>query len=149
MKKLFVKIGEMKFGMAPEILVTMGLGSCVGVAIYDERKKMGALLHFLLPENTKGDSNVFKFGDTGIRETIKVLESRGSVRGMLKAKIVGGALMFAQLLKNIEIARKVLEEEGVKLVGEDTGGDYGRSMEFYLDTGDVKVSSYKMGEKTI
>ena len=158
MKKLFVKIGEMKFGRSPDVLATMGLGSCVGVAIYDERKKVGALLHFLLPENVRGDSNLFKFGDTGIRETIRVLEGIGANRGILKAKIVGGALMFAQLLKNpenaigkrnIEMAKKVLKEEGIKLVSDDTGGDYGRSMEFYLDSGEVKVSSYKMGEKVI
>ena len=158
MKKIFVKIGEMKYGEAPDILVTMGLGSCVGVALYDTRKKRGALLHFLLPEKTRDDDNPFKYGNTGIRETLKFLEDRGSIKSDLEAKIVGGSVMFAQLLKNpdsaigkrnIEIARKILKQEGVSITGEDVGGDYGRSMEFNLESGEVRVTSYKAGEKVI
>jgi len=158
MKRIFVKIGEMKYGETPDILITMGLGSCVGVAIYDARKKRGALLHFLLPEKNRDDDNPFKYGNTGIRETLKFLVNRGSIKSDLEAKIVGGSVMFAQLLKNsdsaigkrnIEIARQTLEQEGVSITGEDVGGDYGRSMEFNLESGEVRVTSYKAGEKVI
>lgn len=158
MDKIFVKIAEMKTGKSPNIIVTMGLGSCVAVSFYDRDSKFGGLLHFLLPENPTNDSNFFKYGDSGISEMIKCFKNNGSLLQNIEAKIVGGSIMFTQLLKstenavgprNVKIAKEILEKHKIRVVSEDTGGDYGRSIEFYLETGEVKVSSYKTGIKII
>jgi len=158
MDKIFVKIAEMKTGKAPSVIITMGLGSCVAVTFYDRKNKTGGLLHFLLPENPTNDSSYFKYGDTGIKEMIRIFRNNGSRIEDIEAKIVGGSVMFTQLLKNtdnavgprnVKIAKEILEKSGIRIVGEDTGGDYGRSVEFYLETGELKVSSYKTGIKII
>lgn len=158
MDKIFVKIAEMKISNSPNVIITMGLGSCVAVSLYDKTSKIGGLLHFLLPENPSNDSNLFKYGDSGINEMIKHLKKNGTQLENLEAKIVGGSIMFSQLLKstenavgprNVKIAKEILEKYGIKIVREDTGGDYGRSVEFYLETGELKVSSYKTGIKLI
>ncbi len=158
MDKIFVKIAEMKAGKAPSVIITMGLGSCVAVSLYDRANKFGGLLHFLLPENPSNDSNYFKYGDSGIKEMIKYFRNNGSKLENIEAKIVGGSIMFTQLLKstenavgprNVKIAKEILEKHNIRIVSEDTGGDYGRSVEFYLETGELKVSSYKTGIKII
>ncbi len=158
MNKILVKIAELKVEKAPNVIVTMGLGSCVAVTFYDKVNKIGGLLHFLLPENPSNDSNYFKYGDTGIREMIKYFKNIGTRLEDIDAKIIGGSIMFSQLLKstdnavgprNVKIAKEILERNKIRIVGEDTGGDYGRSVEFYLETGEIKISSYRTGIKII
>jgi len=158
MKKLFVKVGDMKVAENSSLLVTLGLGSCVAVTIYDPEKRIGALLHFLLPEGDRKESSPFKYGDNGIEMMIKTLENLGAQRNKMVAKLFGGALMFAQLIKtpedsigvrNLKKAREILNRLNIPIVGEDTNGDYGRSIEFNLIDGSVRVSSYKKGVKVI
>jgi len=161
MEKINVRIADMKIGKSPDIMVSYGIGSCVVVSIFDRKKKIGGVLHFVLPEY-KGSSrivkNPYRYGAIGIKLMIKKLVAEGASKDNLVAKIAGGSVMFPGLLKNpgnaigkrnIEIARKVLSNEKIKIEGEDTGGDYGRSVEFDLDTGILRIRSYKGGERSI
>ncbi|RKX71795.1 chemotaxis protein CheD [candidate division TA06 bacterium] len=150
-------IGEFIIAKNPSILITNGLGSCIAVALYDKKNKSGGLLHFLLPDSSLSVdvSNPAKFADMGIDQLVYQLVENGSNINNLCAKIIGGANMFSQLPRhalkpigerNIASARLNLERQGIPIISEDVGANYGRSIEFHLDTGIVIVKSYKMGK---
>ena len=94
-----IKVGmaDIKVCKAPDALTTLGLGSCVGICLWDSSLKIGGLAHIMLPDSRKlkNNSNIYKFADTGIDELIRLLSLQGAVRSRLRAKIVGGAQMFA------------------------------------------------------
>ena len=140
-------MGEMiKVGMAdlqvcksPDVLTTLGLGSCVGVALYDPITKVSGLLHLMLPDSTKirNNENLAKFADTGIQELIRQMLLLGATRSRIVAKIAGGAQMFAMkstndLLRvgerNIEAAKENLMKSNIRIIVEDTGFNYGRTV---------------------
>ena len=153
-------MGEViKVGMAdlnvcknPNIITTLGLGSCIGIALYDPVTKIGGLAHIMLPDSTKmrNNSNIAKFADTGIRELLKRMLQAGANRYSLEAKIAGGARMFAvrrsSLIgnigeKNTIAAKEILKELNIKLVAEDTGLNFGRTVELHCDTGDFYIKA--------
>ncbi len=155
-----IKIGiaELKIASTPNILATYGLGSCVAVCLYDARSKIGGLSHFMLPDSTcaRNTENLAKFGDSAIHLLCEKMVKAGAVQRRLKAKLVGGASMFKFLsktinmgLRNIEIAHKELEALNIPIIAEAVGGNYGRSVKFYTDTGIVYVHSLNKGDKTI
>ena len=98
-------MGEMiKVGMAdlkvckyPDNLTTIGLGSCIGIAMYDPSTKVTGLAHIMLPDSTaiRNNTNIAKFADTGIQELYDQMIKKGANRARLVAKIAGGAKMFA------------------------------------------------------
>ena len=94
-----IKVGmaDLKVCVSPDAVTTLGLGSCVGIAIRDPVTKIGGLAHIMLPDSSqvRQNSNKAKFADTGIDELIKVMTAAGASRGRLTAKIAGGAQMFA------------------------------------------------------
>lgn len=153
----------------PHVLASFGLGSCVGVALYDEKKKIGGLAHIMLPDS-KAISRPGKpgrYADTAIRAMVKEMERLGSRRKDIKAKMAGGACMFTipgatnprnvpgpaigmQIgERNIEAAKKTLQELKIPLVAEDTGGNYGRTLRFNVSDGRVVISSIKHGTKEL
>ena len=148
-----VGIAQMDVVRVPKTIRTSGLGSCVGVVLYDESTKTAGMIHVMLPDSTLGkvDSlNVAKFADTGIEELISRLTKMGASRNSLVAKIAGGAQMFAfksnnDMLRigdrNIEATKEKLKTEGIKIIAEDTGLNYGRTIEFYPETGELWVKS--------
>ena len=153
-----VGIAELKIASFPDILATYGLGSCVAVCLYDAKSKIGGLSHFMLPDSTctRNLDNLAKFGDSAICLLCEKMVKAGAVRRHLKAKLVGGASMFKFLsktinmgLRNIEIAHKELEALNIPIIAEAVGGNYGRSVKFYTDTGIVYVHSLNKGDKTI
>jgi chemotaxis protein CheD len=149
-----VKMAEYSVGKSPDILITIGLGSCIGVALYDSTTKIGGLVHIMLPENRKGLKPA-KFADTGIPYLVDKMIEAGASRRNIVAKIAGGARMFASAgdlniqvgQRNIEAVSRVLEEMNIKVVASDVGEDYGRTMEFYTENGKVLIRSYKKGKK--
>ncbi|MFW5984751.1 MAG: chemotaxis protein CheD [Halanaerobiaceae bacterium] len=152
-----VRMAEMNVGDAPDVLITIGLGSCVGVAIYDYIKKIGGLVHIMLPENRK-NSRPAKYADTGIPYLIEEMTSLGARRRNLKAKIAGGARMFNIAddnssmnigARNVEAVREVLHTEKIELQGEDVGKDYGRSMRFFTLDGRVVITSHQKEDVTL
>lgn len=92
-----VGIADMNVVKAPQTIRTSGLGSCVGLVLYDSYAQIAGLLHVMLPSSSleKTDRiNVAKFADTGVRALIERLEAEGAGTRILKAKIAGGAQMF-------------------------------------------------------
>ncbi len=149
-----IKVGmaDLKTGKGTDVLTTLGLGSCIGLTFYDPTSKIGGLVHYMLPDSTKlkNNSNIAKFGDTGIRELYNQVIAMGASRYRLVAKIAGGAKMFEVSGlsgignvgdRNAEAAKKILKELGVKLIAEDTGLNYGRTVELHCDTGEFYVKS--------
>lgn len=155
-----VGIADLNIAKSPDILVTLGLGSCVGVALYDKVTKIGGLAHVMLPDSTQARSsqNPAKFADTAIPLLIEKMERAGASKSRLVAKIAGGAQMFSfsdknlQLSigkRNVEAVKAVLAEQKIPLVAEDTGGSYGRSVELHTDSGKFIVRTVGHGIKEL
>jgi len=153
-----IKIRMAEYGVveAPGRLVTIGLGSCVGITLYDPRSRVGGMIHVMLPENKKGLKPA-KYADTGLPLLVDELEDEGAKRSRLVAKIAGGAAMFSISdnsslnvgERNVEKVRQILNDMDVEIAGEDVGEDYGRTMKFSAEDGEVVVSSHKKGEITL
>jgi chemotaxis protein CheD len=157
-KKIKVKIADIAVGTSPQILTTFGLGSCVAVMLYDPVAKVGGMNHFLLPtesSSSRGKKNPAKFSDSGIEILLRKINDLGGKKERLVAKLVGGANMFPSLTKNsigqknVDAALKILNKHSITVSSMDTGGNWGRSVEFHLSDGNVIVKSYKRGEKRI
>ncbi|NLT94240.1 MAG: chemotaxis protein CheD [Clostridia bacterium] len=157
-----IKVGmaDLAVCKAPQKLITTGLGSCVGVCLYDLEKKVGGLAHIMLPDSTQAKSvqNVAKYADTGIVATIEKLMALGVDRSRILAKIAGGAQMFnfagtSNIMRigerNVEAVKKQLEQLKIKLVAEDTGGNFGRTIIFDPQNGQLHIRTINQGEKTI
>lgn len=147
-----VGIADYKVTLPPHRLITLGLGSCVGVALYDPVTKVGGLLHIMLPDSTQF-SNVTKpakFADTGILIMINDIERRGGRVGRLTAKLAGGAQMFSGLdekfilnigQRNSAMVRQILNKTGIRILAEELGGNRGRTMIFDTANGQVTIRS--------
>jgi len=154
--KLTVGIADMKLAKGSGVLITYALGSCIGLCFHDPVVRLGALLHIMLPLNMEaGRKNPLKYADTGIRETLRQMETKGAARSRITVKIAGGAKMFevsgGQLgnigLRNIESVHTILKKEGIRLLGENVGGNVARTLLFDVDSGQACIRSY--GRKDI
>lgn len=158
-----IKVGmaDLKVCKSPDGVTTLGLGSCVGIAIRDTALKIGGLAHIMLPDSTAikgGETNIPKFADTGIAELVRQLESMGAKRSRMTAKLAGGAMMFAFQNKsdlvrvgdrNVEAAKATLKKLQIPVLAEDTGETYGRTVIFYPETGDYVIRAVGKPEKVI
>ncbi len=155
-----VGISDLRVERAPAVLATYGLGSCLGIALYDPENRLGALAHTLLPAPRPGrdEDRRSKYVDTAIRLMVEELSALGAEPARLWAKIIGGANMFESLhpsaadgvgARNTRRARATLAELGIPLLAEEVGGNHGRTVFFDLVTGEVKVRSVRGGEKVI
>lgn len=159
MKEIKVEIGNFKIG-TNSLLIAFGLGSCIGVFLYDPIKKTGALGHVLLPGISEDDSMIKqrKYCFNLIEIMLEDLLHEGSQKESLIAKIAGGAHMFQFFStserrpigsKNVQSAKLKLQEEKIPLIGEDVGGDYGRTLVANTNTGIVIVKTVLHGIKEI
>ena len=157
-----IKVGmaDLNVCVSPDGITTIGLGSCVGIAIRDPVTKIGGLAHVMLPDSSaiKSNTNIPKFADTGIEELVKRVVAMGASRTRLVAKIAGGAQMFAFQSKsamvrvgerNVEASKKKLAELRIKILAEDTGDSYGRTVIFYPESGDFVIRAVGKPEKII
>ena len=137
-----IKVGmaDLKTAKAPNTLTTLGLGSCIGLTLYDPVTKIGGLVHYMLPDSTKlkNNTNIAKFGDTGIRELLRQVLALGANQRRLVAKIAGGACMFE--MSGLSSVGNVGELR-IPLIAEDTGLNYGRTVELDCETGDFRIKS--------
>lgn len=149
--KLIVGIADMKLAHNSGELITYALGSCVGICLYDPLVHLAALIHIMLPLNMEtGRKNPMKYADTGIRETLKMMEARGGMHTRITAKIAGGAKMFEVTggslgnigQRNIESVHISLKREGIRLLKEDVGGTVARTLLFDSATGQGRIRSY-------
>ncbi|MCR4568339.1 MAG: chemotaxis protein CheD [Pseudobutyrivibrio sp.] len=149
-----IKVGmaDLKICKAPDALTTIGLGSCIGIALYDPSTKISGLAHIMLPDSTqiRNNSNIAKFADTGIQKLYDDMLEAGANKAKLVAKIAGGAKMFEMSgstpginvgERNAEASRAKLKELGIRLIAEDCGLNYGRTVELYSETGEYYIKA--------
>lgn len=149
-----IKVGmaDLNVCTPPDAITTLGLGSCVGVVLFDPGKKISGMVHVMLPDSTKikNNENLAKFADTGIDELIRRMTAMGANRNALIAKIAGGAQMFAfnsnnDMLRvgerNVEATTNKLASLKIPIVAQDTGLNYGRTIEFYPESGELIIKS--------
>jgi chemotaxis protein CheD len=155
-----VKVADYAVARGPQVIATIGLGSCVAIALYDHDTRIGGLAHILLPNQamSRETGNPAKFPDTIVPLMLEEMRALGTRNARVCAKIVGGASMFGQLVsatginvgeRNVLATREALAASGVPIVGEDTGLDYGRSVYFHLADGRLEVRSLKKGDRVI
>ncbi len=143
-------MGGLKFAEPPDVLETL-LGSCVGIAVWDERSGCGGLAHAVLPDAQGKVAAPGKFVDTAVLELKKRLLERGASPYSLRAKVAGGAIMFGKSTetigtKNCEAALHYLQQQKIRVVAEHLGGDKGRVIRFSLKDWSVEV---EMGRKVV
>lgn len=157
MSNITIGIGDLKVCRAPDVLITYALGSCVGVCLLDSATSIGGLSHIMLPDSTAGTNGAttpMRFADTALPMLIRQMESMGANRSRLKAKIAGGATMFATASdkfnigeRNVAAVKKFLMANRIPILAEDTGLDYGRTQLFYPETGVMEIRAAAKGVK--
>ena len=159
-KKIIVGMADLNIGKGADILTTVGLGSCIGLTLYDPVTKVGGLVHYMLPDSkaVSNHSNIAKFCDSGVQELLKRVTMAGANRARLVAKIAGGAKMFAVAQessigsvgeRNAAAAKQILRQLNIRLIAEDTGLNFGRTVELHCDTGDFYIKAIKKPVKII
>jgi chemotaxis protein CheD len=151
-----VGIGACAVARSPVKLKTFGLGSCVGIVLYDRRERIGGLVHTMLPtiDNARIKDNSLKYTDSGIEYLVNEIIKKGSSIKRLEAKLVGGAKMFENWNmnigeRNIKSARNTLRRLQIPIVAEDTGKNYGRTVTLDTSTGDLLIRTILRGDKII
>ncbi len=158
-----IKVGmaDWKVCSGQDGLTTIGLGSCVGIAIRDPVTGVGGLAHIMLPSSAeiRNNENRFKFADTGIPDMVAEMVRQGAVKSRLVAKIAGGAQMFdfgskkdkmfSVGTRNVMASKKKLEELNIPLLAEDTGETYGRTVVFYPANGALIIRAVGKPEKNL
>ena len=139
-----IGIGEYRVGSFP--MMTIGLGSCIGLTLYDPNLRMGAMVHIMLPESAGRTDRPGKYVDTAVPLLVKELVALGCKNRSIVAKIAGGACMFEYFGTNLNIGERnagkvriLLQEHNIQLAAEDVGGKFGRSVTF-LPANDGKVT---------
>jgi chemotaxis protein CheD len=143
------------------VLKTTGLGSCVGLTLYDARAKVAGMAHVMLPSSDiarEGKLNIAKYADTAIPEMIQRMIALGAQVSRMEAKMAGGAQMFAfggssDTMRigprNVESCKDMLQTYKIPVKAEDTGGNYGRTIEFDCETGILLIRSVQQGVKEL
>ncbi|HWS30601.1 MAG TPA: chemotaxis protein CheD [Clostridia bacterium] len=160
MSNTIVGIAEMAVAGSPETITTLGLGSCVGIVLYDRIHKIGGLAHVLLPTAPAGEAvNIAKYADTAVNELVRRMTASGANPRLLTAKIAGGAHMFGATeqsdvmqvgKRNVEHSRIALEKNAIAVLAEDVGGTNGRTIVLDCETGSLTVrTAWPRTEKNI
>jgi chemotaxis protein CheD len=157
-----IKVGmaDLQSSRHPCVLTTLGLGSCVGIALYDSARKIAGLAHIMLPssQQAKNNSNIAKFADTAIYKLIDDMAKLGAVKTSLVAKLAGGAQMFSfseasEMMRigarNVIASKDILIGLKIPIIAEDTGGTYGRTIELYSENGRLMIKTIGHGVKEI
>ncbi len=157
--QITVGISDLNIARGGDILVTHALGSCVGICLYDTVSKVAGMSHILLPsiKDFRGaQTNRHKFADTAIEALIVKMEAAGAKKIFMRAKIAGGAQMFAATgnnalssigQRNVQAVKMELKRLGVPIFAEDTGQNYGRTQYFSSANGEMKIKSVNRGEQ--
>ncbi|AKA70333.1 chemotaxis protein CheD [Clostridium scatologenes] len=159
-KEIKVGIADLNTAFSPDRIITVGLGSCIGIAMYDNTKSLGGLAHIMLPDSTQFNNvtNPLKFANLAVPILIEKLEKLGASRRNLKAKIAGGASMFNFSDKSMIMdignrngiaVKNALKEYSIPIIGEDIGGNKGRTMILDTSNGDVKIKTVGMGVREL
>lgn len=158
-QEINVGISDMKLANSPIGLISYALGSCVGICIIDKTTQIAGMAHIMLPYNNNNEkANLFKYADTGISEMVRQMEKLGCLRSRMIAKIAGGAKMFdikgntaigSIGERNIAATKETLQSLKIKLYAEDVGLNYGRTIIFDSNTGNLTIKSFGKNLKII
>jgi chemotaxis protein CheD len=151
-RELVVRVADLRIGVGDDVLVTIGLGSCVAILLYDAEARVGGLAHVLLPSPAlaRADGNPAKFPQSAVPRLLELMTADGARRERITGRLAGGASMFAALAppgtvqmgeRNLVAARQALNAHGVPLVAESVGGDYGRTVRLRVGDGRIEVST--------
>jgi len=154
-----VGMADAKVAKDGDSLRTLGLGSCVGITLYDDILKIGGMAHIMLPvSNLDKEVNLAKFADTGVPYLLEMVLGMGAARARLKAKMAGGAQMFANAHglevirvgpRNIEAVQEMLEKLHIPIIASAVGGNFGRTIELDCQTGKLGIRTAQYGESVI
>jgi chemotaxis protein CheD len=157
-----IKVGmaDLKVSLHPSVLVTLGLGSCVGVALYEPDLRIIGMAHVMLPSSlqSRRRDNLAKFADTAIDKLVYDMVGLGAKKTAIVAKIAGGAQMFSfpnstDIMRigerNIAAVREVLKKHQILILSEDVGGNFGRTIELYSEDGRLVIKTIGHGVKEI
>lgn len=159
-RELLVKMAQLEVGRADDILLTVGLGSCVAIMLLDPVAKVGGMAHVLLPSPAlvRRDGMPGKFPQTAVPKLVELMAEQGADQRRIVARLAGGASMFAALAppgsiqmgeRNIVASRQALHVHGIPLVGEAVGADYGRTVRLVVGSGRIEVHSVTHGIQII
>lgn len=151
-EEIKVGIADYKLSIAPNRIITLGLGSCVGISLYDTFSDLGGLAHIMLPDSSQftNKTKIEKFADLAIPHMLKQLLEKGMRKRYTVAKIAGGASMFSFPDKkltmdigarNVIAVRKTLEILEIPIIAEDVGGNSGRNMVLDLEDKTVQIKT--------
>lgn len=145
-----VGMSQIVVAEAPDVLVSLGLGSCVAVCVYDYLLKVGGMAHVMLPDSslTKEVTTPGKYADTAVAHLLTILREKGVVQERMVVKIAGGAQMFSYQeldpkiqigTRNIIAVEENLAQAGLEVTNRSVGGNIGRSIFMDLETGAIRV----------
>jgi chemotaxis protein CheD len=157
---IIVGMADLNVVKSPGVLTTLGLGSCVGIALYDPINKIAGLAHIMLPNSKEmqQNGNVAKFADTALIRLLFEMKKQGANKNLIKAKIAGGAQMFAFNAKNdslrigdrnVEASLSNLKQQNIPVLAQDTGDNYGRTVELYAEDGSFLIKTIGHGSRYI
>jgi chemotaxis protein CheD len=159
-REIIVRVADLQVGGAGDLLMTVGLGSCIAIVLYDPGACVGGLAHVLLPSPalSKPDGNPAKSPHTAVPRLLELMARHGANPRRMTARLAGGASMFAALAppgtiqmgeRNVVASRQVINAHGIALVGEAVGGDFGRTVRLDVSEGTLEVRSVAHGVHTI
>ncbi len=142
----FLPPGEAYVSSIPKVVIETYLGSCIGVGLYDFSAHIGGVVHIILPTGSKEKESKYptRYASTGIPYLIKEMIGIGSSKEHLKAYLVGGASIVQDNninigVRNIKKAKEILSKEGIPIIKEDTGGNFGRIFRLYIKDGTIET----------
>lgn len=161
MGSVVIGISDMNVVKGEDSIITYALGSCVGVALYDSTRKIAGLAHILMPSSADirdANLNVMKYADLAVPELVRRMERAGSSPMSMVAKLAGGAQMFNMSnasphfnigSRNAAMAQEMLQKLRIRLIAQDVGENYGRTVEIFAATGIYRIKAIAKGIKDI
>ncbi len=142
-----------------DVLVALGLGSCIGVCIYDRQAKIAGMAHVVLPAKLhQGDDAPGKFANTAIPALLEQMKQQGAALHRLQVAVAGGAQLFSfnGTGPRLDVGQRnklavltALSEYGLLVMAQDLGGSIGRTVYFFVEDGCVRVKTIGKGEKDL
>jgi chemotaxis protein CheD len=159
-REIIVRVADLQVGGVGDLLITVGLGSCIAIVLHDAEARVGGLAHVLLPSPalSRQDGNPAKSPHTAVPRLLELMADRGASSRRITARLAGGASMFAALAppgtiqmgeRNVVASRQVLHIHNLPLVGESVGGDFGRTVRLDCGDGILEVRSVAHGIHTL
>ncbi|MEO8199101.1 MAG: chemotaxis protein CheD [Gemmatimonadota bacterium] len=159
-REIIVRVADLNTGVAGDVLVTYGLGSCVAIILFDPARQVGGMAHVMLPSRSlaRRDDILGKTPQTAVPAVLERMIGLGANPRRVTGRLVGGASLFAALTppgsiqmgeRNVVASREVLNQQGIPIIGEMVGGESGRSVWFHTTDGAVIIRSANQGEHSL